>query len=84
LAEKNDVFRKTEDVKQPLKLFLAICFSAAFVAISAMSLLGTEWVPNWFLPTLVFGAPAFAILIVLVRSYSRKQAVPEGKVSSNE
>ena len=57
-----------------MKLFIAICFSAAFVAISAISFFGTEWIPNWFLPALVFGVPALAMLIVLVRTYWTKRS----------
>jgi hypothetical protein len=84
LAKTDVAFRRIEDIEQALKLFLVICFSAAFVAISAMSLLGTEWVPNWLLPSLVFGVPAFAILIVLASSYSGKRADPEEKISAKE
>ncbi len=82
--KKTIEFTRTEDVEQALKIFLTICFSAAFVAIAAISLLGTEWVPNWFLPTLVFGVPAFAILVVLLRSYSGKRTAPNEKISAEK
>jgi hypothetical protein len=67
-----------------LKLFLTICFSAAFLAGLAIQLFGTEWVPNWFLPSLVFGVPASAMLIVLVRTYSGKRTDPQEKFREDD
>lgn len=56
----------------------------AFVAVAAMSMLGTDWMPNWILPDLVFGVPAFAILIVLARTYSAKQSSPEEEANAED
>lgn len=46
------------------------------MAISAISLFGTEWIPSWFLLALVFGVPALAMVIVLARTYMTKSSDP--------
>lgn len=55
-----------------MKLFLLICLAAAASAIAFVSLVGVDRVPNWFLPSMVFGVPFLAIVSVLLLG-SRKR-----------
>ena len=64
-----------------MKLFLLICFSAALVIIAAVSVVGADRMPDWFLPAAVFGIPAFAIILVLALSASRRQKDQEARES---
>ena len=56
-----------------MNLFLIICFSAALVAVAVISVVGVDHVPNWALPTVVFGVPVFAIVVVLALSASKRR-----------
>lgn len=55
-----------------MKLFLLICFLTALVSVAVISVVGAERVPNWFLPTVVFGVPACALVLVLALGASKR------------
>ena len=69
-----------------MKLFLLICFAAAFAIIATISVIGAERMPDWLLPAAVFGVPAIAITLVLVIGTIRRrqdQEIRESKAGLN-
>lgn len=69
---------------QDVKIYLVICFSVAFVTTAAISLVGADRVPDWVLPSLVFGVPIIAIIVVLALGRVRRRRNQEERLSAKQ
>jgi len=56
-----------------MRLFLLICLAAAAVTVAFVSIVGVDRVPNWFLPSMVFGVPFLAIVLVLLLGTTKRR-----------
>ena len=60
-----------------MKLFLLICLAAAAVSVAFVSIVGVDRVPNWFLPSMVFGVPFLAVVLVLLLGATKRRREQE-------
>jgi len=56
-----------------MRLFLLICLAAAAISVTFVSVVGVDRVPSWFLPSMVFGVPFSAIVLVLLLGAAKRR-----------
>jgi hypothetical protein len=79
----SEIARTANILDQDVKIYLLICFSVAFVAVAVISLVGADHVPDWVLPSLVFGVPVFAIVAALALGQMNIRRKPAERLSQN-